>query len=394
MFLTWLIRFILGYTRFTADGASLEKFLNLSARAGVNLWNLRREGTAIKASVRSSRFGRLEPAAKKAGVSLSVTAKKGLPMVFERHPGRWGFIVGAAVFVAVLVYCSGFVWTVEITGNKDVETREIQYTLSDLGLSAGVRKSSFDTRSLEQRALMRLPELSWLHINLDGTVAKVLVGERAERLEVVPDDQPCNIKALETGQIIKMEVEVGEPVIKVNDTVKKGELVVSGVVQEPKTGVTRYLHARAKVIARTRHTLSVRVPFKSSELLDTGRVVKKYELDLLDFKLPLYRDVPQGSWRRMIYKSPLKIMGVTVPVSISTTVFYEYNETPVVLSPQEALEKAKEQLAQKEKTELSGVTIRTKSYSQSADAGGVTLVGSYGCEEDIAESQTVTLKGS
>lgn len=363
-------------------------------RAGVTLWDLHHDRGTLCASTLKSNYKRLIPQAKKAGVTLNITEKKGIPAVFERHKGRFGFLAGAAVFIFLIVYFSGYVWTIQISGNKMVSSREIQYTLSDLGFCAGVRRDSFDLKNLEQEAMMKLPGLSYMHINLDGSVAKIIVGERSQRPEVIPDERPCNIKAATTGQIVRIKVYQGKTTLKANDAVQKDELLVSGVVEEPKSGVTRYVHARAEVIARTKHELSVTVPYKTTELQDTGKTVKKYALNLLNLQIPFYHGEPQGNYRRMVYKSPLVICGATMPVCGITTVFYEYHETPVTLSKQQAELLAKTLLTQKENTELSCAAVKGKTYTQKADGNSFTLTGSYDCEEDIAVSQEVKIGGS
>lgn len=390
MFFVRLIQKVLGYINFKIEGGNLEKFLNLTARAGITLWNLGRDGATLYASALEKNLKILTEQAKKAGASFTVISIKGLPVKFERHKGRIGFIVGAVIFIVILFYFSGFIWSVEITGNSTVSTADIEYTLSELGLSPGVRKNSFNSKSLEQQALMKLPELSWMHINLDGSVAKVEVGERTQEPEIVADDRPCNIKASQTGQILSIQVYEGVTELKVNDTVKKGELLVSGVIEEPKTQITRYVHARAKVIARTEHQLTVTVPYKTIKTEDTGKVVKKYALDIMNAEIPFYRSEPQGNYRRLVYKSPLTIFGVQFPIAWKTTVFCEYVNTPVTLTKPQALQKAKELLAQKEKTELSGVTIKSKQYSQDAGRNVLTLKGDYVCEEDIGVMQEIS----
>lgn len=390
MFLVRLLQKILGYINFKIEGGNIEKFLNLTARAGVTLWNLRKAGDTLYASALEKNIKTLEEEAKKAGSSLTIIAIRGLPVKFERHKGRIGFIAGAVIFIVIIVYFSGFIWSVEITGNSAIPSSEIEYTLSDLGLSPGVRKSRLNTKSIEQKALMQLPELSWMHINLDGSVARVEVGERTQEPEIVADDRPCNIKASQTGQIVSIQVYEGVTNLKVNDTVRKGELLVSGVIEEPKTQITRYVHARAKVIARTSHQLTVTVPYRTAKMQDTGKVVKKYALDFMNVEIPFYHSEPEGNFRRMVYKSPLTIFGVRFPIAWKTTAFYEYVNTPVQLTKSEALKKAKELIAEKEKTELSGAAIKSRRYTENFGKNALTLRGDYVCEEDIGVMQEIS----
>lgn len=384
MFLTRLFQLLLGFLKFKIDGGNPEKFLNLAAREGITLWNIRRDGTGICANTLISNYRKLLPIAEKAGVRIFVLKRKGLPVRLEKHRRRYGFIVGIVFFFLILWYFSGFVWSVEIAGNSKVETREIQYTLSDLGLQPGIRAGSVDTKKVEQEALILLPDLSWMHINLDGGTAEVKVGERSSRPEIVPENRPCNVRALQTGQIIKIQVHQGTASVKAGDTVLKGGLIASGVITEEKSGITRYVHASANAIAKTKRELSVTVPFKTIEKINTGKVIKKYKLNFIGLEIPFYRNEPTGSFNRTVYKNMFKAGSVQFPVGITTSVFSEYHETPVALSKKQAENKAKMLIAEKEKTELSNAKIIKKNYVEKSDSAGITLKGVYDCEEDIA----------
>lgn len=391
MFLTRLFQLLLGYVRFTVDGGSPEKFLNLTARAGITLWNLKREGTALCGSTLEQNYKKLLTVAEKAGVRIHVTARKGLPQSVRRHRLRFGFLVGSVFFFTIIWYFSGYIWTVNVEGNNVVSTREIQYVLSDLGLRPGIRADTVNLKSVEQQVLTKLPDLSWMHINLDGGTATVAVGERSFRPELVPDNIPCNVKATETGQIISIQVYQGTAALKAGDTVLKNGLLVSGVVQESKTGITRYVHARATIIARTKHELSVTVPFHTTEIRETGKVEKKYTLNFLGLEIPFYRNVPTGNYIRKVYKSPLTIGSLQLPVSVSTAVFSQYRVTPAVLSKKQAEAEAKTQLVSKEKTELSNDKIISKSYKEKVNSSSITITGNYSCEEDIAYEEEVKI---
>lgn len=391
MFFIRLIQMFLGYTNFRAYGARCEKFLNLAAKSGILLWNLKRDETDLIGCVLSSKYKELIKIAAKSGVAVTAEKRKGLPAYLGKLKRRLGFVVGAALFAAVMIYFSGFVWSVKVTGNSTVSTREIMYALDDLGLSPGIRKNTFDRKSIEQQATLKIPELSWLHINLNGCVATVKVGERSKRPEEVPYSKPCNIKALETGQIIKIEVYEGRAVLKKGDTVKKNELIVSGVMEEPQTTITRYVHAEAKVIAETSHRISVTVPLENTVIKDTENEIKKYSIDFLNISAPLYFNIPHGSYRRLVYKSPLVIAGNKLPISFRTTVFSEYKTGKVLLSREQALKKAKNELTTKEKSEFSGMTVKSRVYRRKNSSNCVTVTGDYKCEENIAVSSEVKI---
>lgn len=393
MFLTRLFQIIFGYVRFVVQGSFPEKFLNLTARAGITLWNLRRTKTGLYANTLKSNYKKLLPIAEKAGVRISVIKRAGLPPKIEKHRKRYGFLLGVILFFLILWYLSGYVWVVQIDGNKTVDSREIEYALTDLGLKPGTRINTLDMKDVEQKALIKLPELSWMHINFEGSTAQVAVGERSSRPELVPDNRPCNVKATQTGKIIKMKVDNGVTMLKIGDTAIKGDLLVSGVIQEETSGLTRYVHASAKIFAQTKHDITVTVPFKSTENHDTGKVIKKYTFNLLSLQVPLYFSQPSGKFRRTVYNNPITIGPITFPVGIKTTVYTEYREIPVIYTKKQAQVKAKALIAAKESTEFSNAKIKSKLYSAKVNSNSFTLTAHYVCEEDIAYEEELLLNG-
>lgn len=73
---------------------------------------------------------------------------------------------------------SRLIWITDINGNASTENGKILFELRRQGISAGARKSKIDLISAEQNALIALPELSWLAVNIKGCRASIEVRER------------------------------------------------------------------------------------------------------------------------------------------------------------------------------------------------------------------------
>lgn len=392
MFFTTILHKLRGCIDIKIEGGLPEKFINLCTKNNINIFKLHKDELGYYATTFMDCEKKLEPLAKKSGVKISIEKHKGMPYVFLRYKKRFGFYFGVVLFLFIIIYFSGFIWKVEVHGNSTVDTREILYALSDEGITPGVKIGTFDLKEAEQDVILEIPKLSWLHINLDGNVAKVEVGERTSQPELVADNIPCNIIASDDAQIVNIQVYEGTTKLKPNDTVLKGEVIVSGVIEEPKTLITRYVHSRADIVARTNHELSVSVPLNSSTISDTGKVKNIYTSDFLNVHIPLYFSTPKGNFRRMVYKSPLVIFGNELPIGITTTSFVEYNKTPVVLTKEEALEKAKIEIEKKEKTELCTCDVKSKNYTQKLENDVLIYEGNYVCHENIGLCNEISLQ--
>lgn len=390
MFFLRMIQFLLGSVRFAADGGFPEKFLNFAAREGIMLWNIRRRGTAVEASVLRRRYARLAPLAVRSGVRLTVLRREGLPARAAKYTRRRGILIGTVFFLAFLWFFSSFVWTVEITGNTSTPTGEIEQVLDDLGLRPGVFLLLINKKAIEQQALLRLSDLSGITINIRGTDAVVKVRERTWPPDIVPADTPCNVKASRTGQVIDIQTFAGQPLIHDGDSVTAGEVLISGVVED-KTGGIRTVHASGKAIARTSRELTVTVPFSATEVREAGSAFSRHTVEIFNFRIPLYWGTPRGRFRQTVEENGLRVFGLRLPFGVETRRFQPLREETVTRTPAQAKQLAAQQLAAQEKTELAGAKILTKTPVEKQEAGSYTLTMQYTCEENIAFEEIIQI---
>ena len=183
----------------------------------------------------------------------------------------------------------------------------------------------------------------------------------------------------------------GKAMVLRGEGVTEGQLLVSGVI-ENKQGENVLKHARAKVIAQTEHTLTVEVPFTQTMKTGTGTVIDKKSLDFFGLTIPIsFGGAPEGNYLRSSIKKPLTIGSFSLPISCQIERYEEYEETTVTLSPEEALAKAKEQIAVMETEQLDGIEIveRQEESTQSDTALTYTIV--YICHENIGYEEEILL---
>ncbi len=390
MFLLRIIQYVLGYVRFRAEGGSPERFLNLAARNGIMLWNIRSKDGVLHAATLARNFRRLHPLAREAGVALTREAQKGVPFQARRFSRHLGILIGAVVFLALVWFFSSFVWEVDVAGNQSVSSTQVEHVLADLGLRPGAFSMFLQVRYIQNGLLLRIPELSGVTINLHGSTAYVRVRERRYPPDIVPQAVPCNVKAARDGQVIRMEVQAGKPMVQVGEAVTAGQLLVGGMVQD-KDGALRIIHAQGTVVARTRRDISVTIPFHTTIRSETGQEVRRYTLNVFDYGIPLYFGVLQGDFNRYAYTDQAALFDIRLPVSVTTRIYRACRPLAVTYSKEQATSAAARALAQKEQTELSGVRIVSRGTENKTDANGYTLVAHDVCEEDIALGEPIQI---
>lgn len=320
------IRFIIGYVCFAARGGFPERFINLCRLRGISLWELKSRDGVIFACTDRAGYRRIRSVAKKSGMKVRIEKKCGLPFFLNRHSHRAGLIVGACFFVAMLCILSTRIWSVDVIGNSRVASEEIIGVFEELGVKKGSAGGKIDINSVELAALQKLPELTWLNMNISGSAALIEVRERVVSPETEEVGEPSDIVAARDGQIVILRPFNGTQEQKIGNPVLKGDLIISGIEENRDLSVS-FCRAKGYVVARTNRSIG----YTQTSEIKVKTVVenkKSYVLNFLFFSVPLGR-VPQNAYRE---KTELRINGVTLPVALTECTHAVYNDHTFNLS--------------------------------------------------------------
>ena len=273
-----LVNLLRGSVCLEVEGAFPERFLNLCAQRGILFWRVEwLETTRLRVTV--TRGGSRQALLLGDRVLCSVTpvGRKGLPYFLARFRRRYAFLVGLTLSALAVCILSAFILTIEVKGNVNVTTAEILTELRRQGLGVGAFGPALDERTIGNKVMLQLPELSWLSINLYGTRAEVLVREAVPAPEVADESQTGSIVATASGIIIKIDALSGDALVKPGDTVVAGETLISGTVRlesapysaDPYMG-SYQVRASGQVWARTWRTLTASIPLEAQVKAYTG----------------------------------------------------------------------------------------------------------------------------
>lgn len=286
MFLLDILRLIAGFIEFKASGGFSERFINLCAIKGLELSDTRLEEGIITASIAAKDFLKLRPIAKKSGMKLVVTKKRGVSFFLKNHKNRYGLLIGLGFFVLFMYITSLFVWNVDVIGCEKTSKELIAQTIAEIGVYEGKLKSTIDTEDLTNQAMIRLSgKVSWLAINIKGTRAVVEVRDFEEKREDVTYGEPCNIVADFDGLILTLEVYNGQKANSEGNGVNKGDLLISAIVENRNTS-SQFMEARGKITALHDVNLSSSASktFKCKKYFLSE---KRKRLSLFSVKIPL-----------------------------------------------------------------------------------------------------------
>lgn len=380
-----ILRWVNGAVSFRAEGKHPEHFINAVARSSARMWDVKCKGTVLTAHVACADYFGLRPLAQKTGMRLRVQRRSGLPFYLRHLRRRPGLVAGAALFFAVIQCLSLFVWDVQVEGNSQLSREQVVAVAEELGLKPGILKSSLNIQLVEQGSLSRLPEISWLAVNISGGRADIRLRERDMAPYMVPENEPCNMKARCAGQILRMEAHTGTAAVKEGDGVVEGQLLISAIVEDVHGGSV-LKHATGKVYASVRRTLTAEVPFEETVSLPVGEPIRRSRLGLfgLDFPVNAAR-VPAEGYACEREAKQFVLFGSTLPVFWYTESWTQQQVNVTLLTKEEAEAKAREDLQRQiEALALEDVTILEKTERVEFTETGCRVVFDCECKENIA----------
>lgn len=384
-----LIRIIFGYVRITVSGEHPERFLNLCANNGIAVWNVKRRNESLLCSIFARDYKRIRRLRKRSRVRLKIKRRRGVPFVVHRYRYRKGIIVGLVIFIVFLSTMPRMVWSVEVCGNERVTTAEILSAAKEIGIKNGAKISSLDTENLRLDFLIKMPELSWSAINIEGSRVTIDVRERLST-ELVEDKTPCNLVATADGIITKVYVKKGSAAVKVGDAVRKGDVIALGTVEYGDLS-TVLCHAMGEIYAETNRKITVTVPLTETKLIPTGRIKKKRVFQLFGVYVPLYLGSVKFDYTASANEKSLKSGDITLPVSVIEAEFCEVKETEVKLSVSDAKKRAETELKHLETDQLKGVKIKDKKITFAEKKDTIVLTVNYICEENIVAEKPLSI---
>lgn len=390
MFIVMLLRWLRGSVKFKAEHGYVERLMSLCAKNNVIMWKCRNINHVFTGYTTVFGYHKMHRYARKAGVRTRVIQRKGLPFILHRYRKRVGIAAGAVLCAVFLIFMQQFIWVIDVQGCNTLEPVQLMNALEELGVKRGAWKNSIDQAEVKRQILLMVKDLSWATLNMHGNTATLLIRERTMPPDQIDTGVPANVVALRDGQIKRMEVINGQPILKKGDTVRAGELIVSGVFEDV-NGATRLVRADAKVIAHVPETISVDVPLVQKTCQLTGKVVKRNYMELLNIKFPLfmYKKL-DGEYKLESWKKTPELLGLKMPFDVirENYIFYETQEQE--LSEDAALHIAQMKLENLERKNWDG-KILSKSVNAICENGKLTLKADYMIESDIAKQVEIPI---
>lgn len=225
-------RFLQGYLRIKVWGYSPERFMNLCCNHNILLWDIEKDETQVyRMNISLKGYFQIRPFVRKTGTKVAVLNRFGLPFLIPHLKLHMFFLAGIVGTLVFLFWTTGYVWKIDIEGNKTIETARLLTFLEEMDVTVGSSKRYVDVESMEKAIRNEFSLVTWTSVQVEGTRLWIQIKENDKLIHVEKEPmKPAHLIAPKDGKIVSIITRNGIPFVKEGDEVKKGDMLVSGQV--------------------------------------------------------------------------------------------------------------------------------------------------------------------
>ncbi len=251
MFFLNIMRRIRSYNIVKVQTAVPEKILNLLQMNRIAVWDIiydEEQYLCFKVVNRDINYANQVVA--RFGSNIEIVKRLGFERALSIIKARKIFFIFAFICIFAVILFSQFIWKIEIDGTREIDASDIRVFLYNSKIRQSEWKHHIDTNAVEVSILKNFSEISDVSVEISGTKLIITIVERESPIALYDKKISVNLVALEDGIINEMVVYNGTPLVKSGDSVKKGDVLISGVIKYSFRDVENvsYVHAMGKIL--------------------------------------------------------------------------------------------------------------------------------------------------
>ena len=365
----------------SADPAAAISHIN---SAGIEIYDAKREDEDIitRFLVRRQDIKKLKVLTEKRGYAMTVCRRCGIYWIGKKLLHRPVLTVGVLLFLIIAMYIPTRVFFIEIEGNTTIPTRLILEKCQECGISFGASRKDVRSEKMKNALLQAIPELQWAGINTSGCTATITVRERtAEQLP----EQICGVSSIiaaRDGVVTQIIATNGNPICRVGQAVKAGEVLISGYTD---CGIIiQATQAKGEVYAVTNRSFAAVSPLNWQSQETKISTEKKYSVIIGKKRINFYKGsgISDASCDKMYEESYITLPGdFQLPIILVTETVDYYEDAGVTLQEPNLQSFAYRYL---QKQMIAGTVVSGQEDGWTED-GVYRFQGNYACTEMIGQ---------
>ncbi len=224
------LRFILGYVKVEVFGFAPERLMNLIIKNEIVVWEVEHTEKGYCFYTGRKNLIRMKTYLQKTNMKLKVIERIGIPYIIKRNRKRVAFVLGFGIFLCGLYILSLFVWEVRIVGEDKLVAENLLECIEEKYVPLGTLKKNVNCNTLEENLRKEFEDISWVSCELKGTGLTIYLEEGMAPYKSTKKEKNGDIVASKDAKITKMITREGTPIVKVNQEVKKGDILISGTI--------------------------------------------------------------------------------------------------------------------------------------------------------------------
>lgn len=268
---------------------------------------------------------------------IEIINKYGRLKIKEKFKKNQILIIFIILSILMLYILSNIMFSIKII-HSDSEIRKL---VKEELINNGIKKYRFKKKynkleKIEEKILENNKDkLEWIEIEEKGTKYIVRIEER-KTTKKENKTQNQNIVASKDAIINKVEAITGEITKNKNQYVKKGEIVISGIIKHADNEET-IKQAKGKVYGEVWYSIKVEYPYVYQEELLTGKAKKVYVLNIMNKNIQIFN---KNKYKNFNKKDKVIIENKLLGLKLLKQKQYELKVIDEVYTEEEVIKKA------------------------------------------------------
>ncbi|ROR29326.1 hypothetical protein EDD66_103262 [Mobilisporobacter senegalensis] len=337
-----LLRWFSGYLLVEIKGYSPERFINLCSNNNILIWKLKKISTGYEFYISVKGFKKLRPIVKKTRTRPFIIKRFGFPFLMNRGKKRKFFLIGIFLCVIILYSLSLFIWDISIEGEYTNTKEVILEYLDSQGVYSGVLKRNVNCQTIEEKLRKQYVDIGWVSAEIRGTRLLLKITETNILDIKEKKEEPHHIIATKDGIITSIVTRKGTPKVKIGSIVKKGDIIVSGIIEIIRDNTEiinkEVVPSDADVRMKTVYNYNDSLPLDYIKKDYTLKTKKGYAISIFNRKIILYKPLKRYNKYDIIVNDNNIKLGENfyLPVIFHVTEYREYLEDNSIYSEEEA----------------------------------------------------------
>ena len=349
--------FFTGYLHVSVTGCACERFFNLCINHDIPLYQISGTGDQYILIMKASDFLRIKRLVKKCRVHVSVSQKHGFPFFLKKHRKHKVLLFGWIWCCFFLYLLSLHIWKIEICGNQQITREQLMQYLEESSIGYGSLKSRIDCKQTAADIRNAFPEVTWVAVKKQGTLLEIDLKENTDKIWSAPQTdrtsqtQGSSLVATQDGKIMDIITRSGMACVTSGQEVKKGDLLVSGIVpitnDENEIVSREYVQADADIAMEITGTYTRVLPREQTQTVYASTNKSGLYLRIFQHVFSTITEQPEEEAGTEILKEEHQLALFSdfyLPLIWGKIRFRSYTELPVLLSDVELKSMAMQQL--------------------------------------------------